>query len=186
MVNKAGKLFENKLKFMLLNAQLLKGKSSQIFNYILEQRVDIVIITETWLTNKDTLWVQANDLNNNSCVFHHHPHEGWKEGGVAIIHKKCITTDIVSKVDTSTFEFITIRTKNLKRQLTLTGMYHPPYGATPTNITISFNDNLTDFITCLLMDYNNFIMGDFNTHLHDITQNKTIIFRDMMKALGLH
>ena len=49
-----------------------------------------------------------------------------------------------------------------------------------------FIDDITEYLTSKLQEEsNNIIVGDFNMHIDDFSSNDTIIFNDMMAALGL-
>ena len=68
--------------------------------------------------------------------------------------------------------------------MTLTIIYHPPYN-TSTHVT---NANfIDDFLTDLLSNNsNNVVVGDFNLHVNDPSDNDANIFTDTTLGLGLH
>ena len=71
-----------------------------------------------------------------------------------------------------------------KKNITVTGIYHPPPKNTITNRI--FIDDITDHLISLLPTAtNNIILGDFNMHINDINSNNAGIFKDTLTAFGL-
>ena len=50
---------DRSLTFLLLNAQSVKTKDSIIHHQIVQNKTDILLVTETWLTSKesDKIWL---------------------------------------------------------------------------------------------------------------------------------
>ena len=53
----------NRVKAALVNIQSLKPKSNDLITYLSDAKLDLCILTETWLTEKDDSWVSCSDLN---------------------------------------------------------------------------------------------------------------------------
>ena len=71
-----------------------------------------------------------------------------------------------------------------KKNITVTGIYHPPAKNTITNRM--FIDDITEHLISLLPNAtNNIILGDFNMHINDRNSNDACIFKDTFTALGL-
>ena len=71
-----------------------------------------------------------------------------------------------------------------KKNITVTGIYHPPPKNAITNRM--FIDNVTDhLITLLSTATNNIILGDFNMHINDSNSNDACTFIDTFIALDL-
>ena len=53
--------------------------------------MDLLIITETWLTNKETdkEWIENTPLNRLPYQLHVHNRVNGREGGLALIAKSC-------------------------------------------------------------------------------------------------
>ena len=58
--------FTKQLKFVTLNAQSIKYKDQLIVDYLLNEHIDVAIITETWLKDTNDMWLQGCELNKNS------------------------------------------------------------------------------------------------------------------------
>ena len=71
-----------------------------------------------------------------------------------------------------------------KKNITVTGIYHPPLKNTITNRM--FIDDITDHLISLLPTAtNNITLGDFNMHINDSNSNDACILKDTFTALGL-
>ena len=57
--------FTKHIKFATLNAQSIKNKDQLIVYYLLNEHIDVAIITETWLKDADDIWLQGCELNKN-------------------------------------------------------------------------------------------------------------------------
>ena len=53
----------NNIQLVLLNAQSVKNKDIDIKEYLSEKKIDIAVITETWIqeTDADNIWVEGCD-----------------------------------------------------------------------------------------------------------------------------
>ena len=63
--NKPKMNIANDLSLMLANVQSIKSKTELVMDYLLDNKVDIAILTETWLSDNDEIWLNASDLNQH-------------------------------------------------------------------------------------------------------------------------
>ena len=153
--------------------QSLKGKELQISELINEHAMDILILTETWLTNKDKDWCNMTELNRNHLQLHIVNRQTSRGGGLALICKSHLKVKAIQNGSISSFEYATreITTKN--RQIVVTDLYHPPYSNKNRITNKMFIDDFTTFTSTLLTDHSNTVLvGDFNFNLH--VSNETI------------
>ena len=76
----------------------------------------------------------------------------------------------------------TIRNK----KLTLASIYHPPIGSSKGNTHTKFLDEVSKLTQLLMTNYTNLVLlGNFNIHTQDTENPDSIIYNDMMEALGL-
>ena len=61
------KKFNKDISVVLLNARSIRNKDQLITDYLLNNRVDLAIITEIWLKNNeaDDIWLECCELNQN-------------------------------------------------------------------------------------------------------------------------
>ena len=63
--NKPKMNIANDLSLMLANVQSIKSKTELVMDYLLDNKVDIAILTETWLSDNDEIWLNTSDLNQH-------------------------------------------------------------------------------------------------------------------------
>ena len=70
---------------------------------------------------------------------------------------------------------------------TLLAIYRPPYSQEHKYTIRMFNEEFTQFLSDIQVNYKNLIvLGDFNVHINDPTDNDTQFFISLMKSAGLH
>ena len=63
--NEKVKQHRTNLKLMLLNAQSIRNKDTMICDYILDNKIDVTLITETWITDQDQTWLGCCDFKQH-------------------------------------------------------------------------------------------------------------------------
>ena len=73
------------------NTQSIRNKDLQISDLLDNYSMDLLIITETWLTNKETdkQWIENTPLNRLPYQLHVHNRVNGRGGGLALIAKSC-------------------------------------------------------------------------------------------------
>ena len=70
--------------------------------------------------------------------------------------------------------------------LTVLGIYHPPYCDQSQTTNHDFVDEFTDWIAEYIMNYTNvIILGDFNLHVNDPSDDNAMNFVETTQALAL-
>ena len=54
---------DNLLRLAQFNAQSLKNKDGTIFEHLTAGKIDIPVVTKTWLKDNDSIWLQGLDIN---------------------------------------------------------------------------------------------------------------------------
>ena len=78
------------VKLATINTQSLKPKSAMLWNYIIDENIDISVLTETWLQSEDQLWIQTRDLNINQFRIQTVNRNNGRGSGLAIVYRKII------------------------------------------------------------------------------------------------
>ena len=68
------------LKFGTVNAMSLNNKSLSILETVLDQKLDVLLITETWINDEKA--EVLSDLNSNGYTFKNFPREDHKGEGI--------------------------------------------------------------------------------------------------------
>ena len=93
----------NSLSLRLLNAQSVKSKSANIFDYVVEWKADLVAITETWLKcNSD---VSRSKLCPDGYKLLDHIRTVRRGGGTGLLFRDSLTVTKVDGGEKELFEF---------------------------------------------------------------------------------
>ena len=169
------------------NIQSVKNKELQVSELIHDHAVDILILTETWLTNKDKSWCEVMNLNKNNFQLHMANRQNGRGDGLALICKSHYKIASLQKGSTKSFGYVTWRVTAKNRQLTVMGIYHPPYSAKNRITNKNFIDDFTIFTSNLVSEYsNNIIVGDFNFHVSNKDDLDAATFTDICEAFGFY
>ena len=134
-------------------------------------------------TPEYTAWLHQSDLiqSGYAMSMHHRPSRG---GRIALLYKGGRKVKKIEVQHLHTIEYVIWQVSLKNKTITILGIHHPPPKQDQTNTT--FLDEITELLTSKLPIMENLIiLGDFNMHIDDPTNNNSKIFVDMMEALGL-
>ena len=103
----------------------MNNKSSEISEFIDDNKLDICAITENWLTTGDEQ-ITTGNLTPEGYKLHHVPRDKGRGGGVAIL---CKLSFVCKKVKTSrahTYESMEVHVKSRADCFRVIILYHPP------------------------------------------------------------
>ena len=103
--NEKLKQHRTNLKLMLLNAQSIRNKDTMIYDYILDNKIDIKLITETWITDQDQTWLDSCDFKQHGLNIDTSNRQQRKGGGLALISRSNIIAKHLKKSLTRSFEY---------------------------------------------------------------------------------
>ena len=149
-----------------LNVRSLLSKCANFPDLILYKKLDVVAITETWLTPKET----SADLTPQGFKLFHQPRQGKTGGGVAIMVADHLNVTRCKISQFSNFEVMCCKITSSSFCAQVICLYRQPFY--PTIFFEQFQDlleNMSSFPGEL------FILGDFNLHL-DNPSNHTNTF----------
>ena len=168
------------LKCGLVNIQSVTNKIQEIRDLINENRYDVLMLTETWLSECDR--AKINEMTPATHAFFHCPRENRRGGGVGIMLSTSFSKVKVHQVERfDTFEHIQVSCEMGNGRYTFIIIYRPP----DTNIN-NFIDELRSYLeTTDMVSTNNFICGDFNLWMDDINARGVTDFSDLLDYFSL-
>ena len=114
----------------LLNSQSARNKVDLIGEAVIEHDIDILALTETWLTNtpKEEYYTKELSFSGYKLINVPRPGGGGHGGGVAIIHKDGLSAQIVATTGAgyTTFEHCDVQFTNNSGLLNIIVVYRPP------------------------------------------------------------
>ena len=86
------------IKLSTINVQSVKNKDMNLYEYIWDIKIDLCLMTETWLTDSDTDkgWKSCSVLNNSNHRMDASNRIGQQGGGLALVYSSLLN---VTKVD---------------------------------------------------------------------------------------
>ena len=176
------------LHLLLSNIQSIKNKELLLLEHLNNNRIDIAVVTETWL-NEDTdkAWVLPSELNRNGFNLDTSNQIGRRGGGLVIISRSYLKTRKIIEGNQKTFQYAVWKVKTHGNTVTCIAIYRPPYSATNQETVTKFMEEFTVWLASISGSFSNMIvLGDFNIHLNDENDNEAGIFVDTMIALGFN
>ena len=167
------------MKFSLLNAQSTRNKVDFISEYIVNDRINVAAMTETWLSPDDEQIVK--DLTLEGYAIHHATRDGRRGGGVAIISESRYKPTAFPTQTFTSFETVSVKLSMKKATLILTTIYRPP--EKPIGVFLSdfqtFLEEMLEFPGDIV------ISGDFNIHLEDRNNSLVARFHELLDSFSL-
>ena len=140
-----------------------------------DEKIDICVLTETWLTEQDKHWIETSNLNNDNLCMDISDQLYGRGGGLGLVTMTNLATQKLGEQHMKNFQVANWRVKTKLQSLLVIVIYYSPYSSTNKTIKSTFLDEFTDWITMdLAQEKNIFIAGDY-----------ACTFLETIKAMGL-
>ena len=172
------------LKYSQFNSRSVLGTAAEdkpalIQNYILENHVDILALSETWL-RPDSLQATINSLTPDGYGCMHVPRQEGRGGGVAFIYRSSFEFRIMKVPLFASFECIVGKLIGKSASVILANVYRPPSASVGV-----FIDEFSSLLEDIGTDPSEiFISGDFNLHV-DEPDSTIIRFLNLLEMFNL-
>ena len=176
------KQLERNITISVFNAQLIRNKEALILDHLLQYKVDLAMVTETWLTDtdRDKVWLQSSDVNKDIYSLSLSIRTCKRGGGVGLIHQKNTDVILTEEKEAKTFQVAKWRVTVDKTTIHLIGVYKPP----DTSNT-EFLEEFTEWLTPVVANETNLIItGDFNHKIGNINDDDAENLLETTNALG--
>ena len=167
-----------KISIGTVNVRSLKSSINHLLAVLHRENLDCLVVTETWLKNDDDSlsWLNAQGLKDLGYNHDNIPRRGSRRGGgIMLIYKSSFR--LLASSDPA-IQFCESRLWKLstgKFEFTCLGVYHPPASSKDQVPDSLFIEKFVDATSMLLSDINNLlILGDFNLHMNDVTNDDAI------------
>ena len=176
-----------KVSLCVLNPRSACNKTSEMYDHIQEHDIDIMVLTESWLTGKDKDIVVTKALTPDGYYLINSHRKTGRGGGIALVNKSSIKATSCNpyKNITSCEAFSAKLTSNGK-SITLLAIYRPPPNKR-NKLTVSeffkdFSDMLDD---CETIQEEVITVGDFNFHMADSNAHHSKRLTDLLNCHGM-
>ena len=171
--------------FCLLNTRSINRKELSINDYVSENDIDILAITETWLRENDNEFSIA-EMCPTGYQFHHVTRKYARSGGVGLLLKKNIKVKKQFQKEFSSFEYLDVIVNNRNISIRTIITYRPPPSKINKLSTSMFFKEFCIFLEQLIILSDNILIaGDFNFHVDNIRNTDTITFNKILESFNL-
>ena len=173
-------------RFALWNAHSVKTKTSSLCDLVLSHRLDVLSITETWLSGNDHFMLA--DLMNTLQDYSNYnlPRPTCRGGGVAVVARKGLAVKQNQTTVFSSFEHLDLVVTSRNKSFCLLTIYRPPPSKknklTPEKFFSEFSILLADLIAS---PHQLLLSGDFNFHVDDTRNLNAMKFLDLITSADL-
>ena len=179
-------LSDNTLYVTLWHAQSVKNKTTEIYDYILESKTDVLYITETWLSPSGDE-SKCNELTPVGYKFKHVPRLHTKGVCIGIIYREDLSISFPKSKDIyTTFESMLSVITSGKKTLKVYCLYRPPPSKVNKLTHSDFCDEFSTFCTSIYTKSDSsIILGDLNVHYNSDNNTVTVKIVKLLDTLGL-
>ena len=168
-----------------VNVQSVRNKIDHIIEAIISHDLDILILTETWLTtdDKDQFFIRA--LNIKGYKFYSFPRgNNTGHGGVGIIIRSSINIKSASQCDSTNFENCILSLDLKQRRVDLCAVYRPPPSDKNKFTVNKFIEEFGDLLQSYASNSTPVaFLGDFNFHLDNGSNGNANRFTSLLHSL---
>ena len=176
------------LQLGLLNARSVRNKSLSIADLIIDRKLDILAITETWLKGDITDNVIVGELVPSGYSILSVPRTDRVGGGVALIFRENLVVKLKPSSQFESFEYmeVELRVSASAPMIRAVLIYSPKPKSCDSEASDMFVEDFTRFMDGLSLSSSSpLIMGDFNYHVDDKDNTNTSSFLRSLDELNL-
>ena len=176
------------VNFCLLNARSINNKTTIIKDFVVENNIDLLGLTETWLQSDADNELIIRDLCPSGYSFHHVPRPGsTRGGGVGLLFRSSFNLKLQPLKKFLSFEYMDLllsSTVGLKLRVII--VYRPP-PSTLNGLTPSlFLDEFSTFLEHYIADPGGILLvGDFNIHVDTCSSQHSTEFLQLLDSFNL-
>ena len=116
----------DKLHLSVLNARSVNNKSLLIKDYVVDNQIDILAITETWLKADEVSGYTIRDICPNGYKFIHCPREYARGGGIGLLYKQNLKIKKLQTKPHQSFEIMELLLNANSSTFRIVVIYRPP------------------------------------------------------------
>ena len=172
------------LKAALWNARSIRNKTVSVHDFVLENELDILFITESWLGRDDSVII--GELTPPMYSFINVPRpNSTTYGGIGILFKSCLKLQLRSTDKQAvTFEHAVVM--DISRCVQYVIIYRPPPSSKNGYTTTEFLYEFESFVSDVNLAANKIvIIGDFNLHIDLPSKPEIVSFMSILSSFDL-
>ena len=173
------------INFAFLNTRSLCNTTLQVKDYVVENDIDLLAITETWLLDQDSY--TTCELCPTGYMLHSVPRRS-RGGGVALLSKKALKVKNCStaKRKFKSFEYVELSLNHLLTNLRIVIAYRPPPSSSNQSIVVLFFNKFPILLESLATASGSLLIaGDCNFHVNDVRDTTATRFLQLIESFNL-
>ena len=148
----------NQFTLANVNTRSVRNKVSSFVDYVIDSKLDICFVTETWLNDQDS--VVRNEITPDGYVFKDHHRNGQIGGGTGVLCRSSLGLQKISGGQKRSFEYSEYSVKLDNRKCHLHAIYRPPYSeGHPVNVSV-FCDEFADYLESVVILVNPIVISN--------------------------
>ena len=162
------------------------NKSDEFVDFVLQNNLDLVAISETWFKPDDNL--VPHECTPAGYSLHHIPRPKKTGGGVALLFRSSLSVSIKNdNIDYLTFESLHAEITCNSRSVRLVNKNRPERDVDGKHVNFSsFLQEFEKLIVNYLLHPSDIILtGDFNIHMDNTSNTYANQFKDLLSAHGI-
>lgn len=171
------------------NAGSMKKKTTSITDCIIDHKIDLLAITESWLKGDDRDSCPLADLSTTLPHFrmHHLPRKHRKGGGIFLLSHRGLDVKENHLMEFKSFEYMDFNVSETKSPpLRLVAIYRPPPSKENKLTVTGFFRDFSTLLEVISIDPARLVLvGDFNFHLDVDGDHYANAMKDMLDSAGL-
>ena len=167
------------MKASLINACSIKNKSSTLYDLIVDKSLDLLFITETWLSEYDTSAIAAFLPETHN--FFHCPRKEGRGGGVGVAVSKRLKSVKSNCLSFDSCECLQLTVTHENRKVTCNLVYRPPQ----SNISQFLEDFEVLVMNSETSGESNIYLGDYNIWMDKHFDTRTMEFGRVLESYSL-
>jgi hypothetical protein len=163
-----------------------QSKSADFIELVVNSSADLVAVTETSLTDKDS--AARLEIIPSGYKLINQARLGRAGGGIALLYRDSITIKKIRGKEEISFaiEFAEFIVKSGSFSTRLVIVYHPPYSEAHPITDRTFLTEFTAYLESIILSVEPLlIVGDFNLHVDDPNDAVAVAFLDTLESLNL-
>lgn len=174
---------QGRTSLSLLNARSVCNKEAVIRDCIVQGNLDMLALTETWLTSVTEDRTTAGLLPEGYAIITANRKHG-RGGGIALVHRTTLKCTLCKpQPRPKSFECLEVAVTSATTCVKLSIVYRPPpstrNGLTPADFRSEFADYMAT-IQCSSSKV--LVVGDFNVHIDNISKPDSAAFSELIES----
>ena len=164
----------------------MKNKTQEINDLISDNKLDILCITETWMTGTALDDLLCNELTPPGYKIAHVPRDQGRGGGVAVIYRSSLKCQGQREHHFASFEAVELLLSTKSDSIRLCVIYRPLVGGKHSKPMSMFLTEFEEYIDRNATTAGKLlVIGDFNIHMESEENAATANFCELLQNLNL-